>query len=93
MGWSFRRSINFGPVRLNLSKSGVGYSIGGRGFRVGKDAKDRRYSQVSVPGTGIYNRSYEKKPPGVPAPTRQRPLLIGLVAIAAVLWILFKLLS
>jgi hypothetical protein len=60
MGWGFRRSINLGPLRINASKSGIGYSVGGRGFRIGKDAKGRRYTAASIPGTGIYNRNYAK---------------------------------
>jgi hypothetical protein len=28
MGWYFRRAIGFGPFRLNLSKSGLGWSVG-----------------------------------------------------------------
>jgi len=53
MGWSFRRSVNVGPLRINLSRSGVGYSVGGRGFRTGVRAGGRRYSTFSIPGTGI----------------------------------------
>jgi hypothetical protein len=60
MGWSFRRSIRLGPLRLNLSKSGIGVSAGIPGLHVGKDAKGRSYSQVSLPGTGIYRRDYYK---------------------------------
>jgi hypothetical protein len=60
MGWSFRRRISLGPLKVNLSKSGVGYSVGVPGARMGRDAKGREYSQVSIPGTGIYNRSYGK---------------------------------
>jgi len=48
-----RKSVNVGPFRVNLSKSGVGYSVGGRGFRVGTSARGRRYSAFSVPGTGV----------------------------------------
>lgn len=58
MGWNFRRSINLGPLRINASKSGIGYSVGGRGFRVGEDAKGRKYTAASIPGTGIYRRDY-----------------------------------
>lgn len=58
MGWNLRRSVNLGPLRINASRSGIGYSLGGRGFRVGKDAKGRRYTAASVPGTGIYRRDY-----------------------------------
>ena len=28
MGWYLRKSFSFGPLRLNLSKSGLGYSFG-----------------------------------------------------------------
>jgi len=58
MGWGFRRSINLGPLRLNLSKSGVGYSVGTRGFRVGRDARGRKYRAMSIPHAGIYRRDY-----------------------------------
>jgi hypothetical protein len=58
MAWRFRKSIKLGPLRLNLSKSGVGTSIGVRGFRVGKDAKGRSYTAASIPGTGLYSRTY-----------------------------------
>ena len=30
MGFYYRKSVNLGPFRVNLSKSGVGYSVGGR---------------------------------------------------------------
>src|ERR1017187_4632466 len=63
MGWSFRRSANFGSFRINLSKSGVGYSVGTRGFRVGQDSRGRRYQAVSIPRTGIYRRDYQPKTP------------------------------
>ena len=53
MGWGLRRSLKLGPLKLNFSKSGVGYSVGVRGFRVGKDAKGRSYTAASIPGTGL----------------------------------------
>jgi len=58
MGWRFRRSLKLGPFKLNFSKSGIGYSAGMRGFRVGQDAKGRTYTAASIPGTGLYNRQY-----------------------------------
>jgi hypothetical protein len=61
MGWSFRRSLKLGPLKLNFSKSGVGCSVGVRGFRVGKDAKGRSYTAASIPGTGLYSRTYAGK--------------------------------
>jgi len=53
MGLFYRKSVNIGPFRVNLSKSGVGYSVGGRGFWVGTTARGRRYTSFSVPGTGV----------------------------------------
>jgi hypothetical protein len=61
MGWSLRRSKKVGPFRINLSKSGIGLSAGMKGLRVGRDAKGRTYSSVSIPGTGLYNRTYQSK--------------------------------
>lgn len=53
MGFRFRKSANIGPLRVNFSKSGVGYSVGGKGFRVTKRADGRTQTTASVPGTGI----------------------------------------
>lgn len=53
MGLRFRKSINIGPLRINLSKSGVGFSIGWRGFRVSRSAKGKKQATVSLPGTGL----------------------------------------
>ena len=59
MAWSFRRSISLGPFRINFSKSGISYSFGLGGFRTGVDAKGKRYSSMSIPGTGIrYQKSH-----------------------------------
>jgi hypothetical protein len=33
MGFTYHKSVNLGPVGVNLSSSGLGYSVGGRGFR------------------------------------------------------------
>ncbi len=54
MGRRFRKSINLGGgFKINLSKSGIGYSWGGKGYRVTKTAKGRIRTTVSTPGTGI----------------------------------------
>lgn len=53
MGFYYRKSLNIGPFRINLSKNGVGYSVGTRGFRVGTTARGRRYTNLSVPGSGL----------------------------------------
>ena len=54
MGFRFRKSINLGGgFKVNLSKSGVGYSWGTKGVRFTKTAKGRKRTTLSVPGTGI----------------------------------------
>jgi hypothetical protein len=50
MGWGYRKSMKFGPFRVNLSRSGVGHSWGNRAFRVTKTADGRRTLSVNLPG-------------------------------------------
>ena len=45
MGWNFRKSIKVGPARINLSKSGVGYSVGAGGVRYTKRAGSKKRKQ------------------------------------------------
>lgn len=56
--WNFRRSVSVGGLRLNFSKSGVGYSVGGPWYRVGRTATGRSYTTTRIPGTGMYKREY-----------------------------------
>jgi hypothetical protein len=86
MGWNWRKAFNFGPLRINMSRKGVGYSVGIRGFRFGRNAKSQNYSQTSIPGTGIYKRTYS----GQPSRSKQWSLL-ALVAVFLLL-LLVKLL-
>lgn len=53
MGLRFRRSKNFGPFRINLSKSGIGTSFGVKGIRVTHKANGGMRTTLSIPGTGI----------------------------------------
>ena len=54
MGLRFRKSIKVGKnARINLSKSGVGFSVGTKGARVTKKAGGGTRTTLSVPGTGI----------------------------------------
>jgi hypothetical protein len=61
MGWIFQKSFNFGPLRVTLSKSGLSFSIGAKGFRTGINSKGRRYTSVGIPGTGMRYVKYSKK--------------------------------
>ena len=54
MGFRFRKSINLGGgFKVNLSKSGVGYSWGTKGVRYTKTASGKKRTTLSIPGTGI----------------------------------------
>lgn len=54
MGLRYRKSINLGGgFRINLSKSGIGYSWGVKGYRITKTAKGTTRRTASIPGTGI----------------------------------------
>ncbi len=59
MGFRYRKSINLGGgFRVNISKSGVGYSWGVKGARITKTSKGTTRHTLSLPGTGI---SYVKE--------------------------------
>ena len=58
MGLYFRKSTKIGPVRLNFSKNGIGWSVGGKYLRYGKTATGKKY--VSGGAHGIYFREYQK---------------------------------
>ena len=60
MGFSYRKSGSIGPFRVNVGRSGVGYSVGGKGFRTGVSSQGKRYSAFSVPGTGVGYRTQHK---------------------------------
>lgn len=65
MGFRFRKSINLGVARVNISKKGVGGSIGVKGARITKTADGKTRRTVGIPGTGIsyVTESSGKKPP------------------------------
>ncbi|MGK5553611.1 DUF4236 domain-containing protein [Actinomadura kijaniata] len=53
MGWSYRKSLKVGPFRINLSRRGVGHSVGGRGARYTRGADGRKHVTFRIPGTGL----------------------------------------
>ena len=57
MGFGFRKSIKIGPARINLSKSGIGASIGVPGARITKRANGKTQTTLGIPGTGLYYTS------------------------------------
>lgn len=54
MSWYIRKSVKAGPVRFNLSKGGVGLSIGVTGFRIGIKPNGRSY--IHAGRYGLYYR-------------------------------------
>ena len=97
--WNWRKTLRFGVLRINLSKSGVGYSVGVAGYRWGTNAKGNKYQQVSVPGTGIFRRDFGTRSASVRR--RQAPkcwfpdphLYVLSVVFLGALWVIIKLLS
>ena len=75
MGFRYRKSINLGGgFRINISKSGIGYSWGVKGYRITKTAKGTVRRTASIPGTGIsfVDETGKKKRQGTaPANSRQ----------------------
>jgi hypothetical protein len=43
---------------MNLSKWGIGGSLGRKGLRIGVDANRRKYFSVGLPGTGLSSRAF-----------------------------------
>ena len=75
MGFRYRKSINLGGrFRINISKSGVGYSWGVKGYRVTKTAKGTVRRTVSIPGTGISYTEESRTDKPRPAPSNVRTI-------------------
>lgn len=91
----FQRRIRILPgLHINLSRSGVGLSVGTRGAHIGIDSRGRRYTSVGLPGTGVSWREYQHKPAGrcdlcAPGHAHIHPgIAILVLIIAAVILIL-----
>ena len=70
MGFYLRKSVRVGPLRFNLSKSGVGVSAGIKGLRVGTGP---RGNYVHMGRHGLYYRatlpSGQQRPPQLVSPS------------------------
>lgn len=60
MGWTFRKTISLGPLRITFSKSGVSFSLGAKGVRARVDSQGKRATTVRIPGTGVSYRTSGK---------------------------------
>lgn len=79
MGFLFRKSIGRGPFRINLSKRGVGFSVGVRGLRIGRSATGRDTVRASIPGTGVGWQSSSKGKTGCAIPLAVGVTLLGVI--------------
>ena len=62
MGLRYRKSFGSGPVRINVSKSGVGWSVGTKGARITKKTNGGYRTTASIPGAGIsYVKDSDRK--------------------------------
>lgn len=71
MGFFFRRSTNFGPFRLNFSKSGIGASVGVKGARLTMTPRGTTY--ITVGGDGFYYRETLSNRGGSPPDVNRLP--------------------
>lgn len=62
MGFNFKKTIHLGnSVNINVSKNGVGVSVGVPGARIGVGPNGIKET-LSIPGTGIsYTKQQRKK--------------------------------
>jgi hypothetical protein len=82
MAWFIRKALRVGPFRLNLSKGGLGVSVGVKGLRVG--ANPRGNISLFAGRFGLYFRERVGKVSGGPAIM----LAVAVVAIVAALALL-----
>jgi hypothetical protein len=80
MAFFFRKSVRLGPLRFNLSKRGVGASVGVKGARVGIDADGREY----VAG-GRYGLYFRERGSHVGAGVVVVAIVLGIVAVLAMI--------
>lgn len=78
MAFYLRKSLRMGPVRVNLSKSGLGVSAGVKGARVGLNSKGRSY--VHAGRHGVYVRkqfgSSSRSSTSQPRSGRSEPIVL-----------------
>jgi len=53
MAFTFRKSFSLGPFRINISKNGIGWSVGVPGYRRSVSATGKKRTTYSIPGTGM----------------------------------------
>lgn len=59
MGLIFKKSVKLGPLKINFSKSGIGYSVGNKKIRHTKTADGKTYNTINL-GHGLSYRTKKK---------------------------------
>jgi hypothetical protein len=82
MGLYFRkrRSLLGNLLNVNFSRSGIGLSVGVRGFRVGLSSSGRKYVSAGLPGSGIYYRHFAKRGRNATKPEPAKPEITPAIA-------------
>lgn len=81
MGFRFRKIISVIPgVKINLSKSGVSTSLGGRGATVNVGSSGKKTLTLGIPGTGL---SYQ-----LPLGGAAILLIVALVVLAGIAFLI-----
>lgn len=80
----WRKRLNIGPLRINLSRSGIGTSLGVKGYRVTKTATGRKRTTASIPGTGLSYVTEESKMTKPKKKSKLLPILGVLLAIGII---------
>lgn len=88
MGLRFRKSFGSGPFRVNLSKSGVSYSVGTKGARVTKKANGGIRTSVGTNGV-YYTKDFGGSSVSRKRKTKKKSgcltWIAGIVAVSAVI--------
>lgn len=91
MAFRFRKSFKVAPgMRINLSKSGVSTSVGGKGITVNLSKRGTRVT-TSLPGTGLSSSKLYRtqKAQGIqpqPGPLWAK-VVMGIAALVFLLWV------
>src|SRR4051812_30396921 len=83
MSFYLRKSIRVGPIRFNLSKSGIGISAGITGFRIGTGPRGNYvhmgrgglYYRKTLPSSGGRQPQFHNEPAALPSQRGVGPMI------------------
>ncbi len=80
MAWYIRRSLRINKLlRLNLSKSGLGFSVGVKGARVGINSQGKAYTHFGR--HGLYHRKTYRRTRSAATSPNDKEILIAALAL------------